>query len=228
MRSTVTRMHVGGFLAPESYGPNERLVVNTWLVRHPEATILVDTGIGEHIPPADFVELKFVRVPIREAVAGVGAQPRDIDIVINCHLHADHAGGNVDFPDARILVQPAELAAAREPDYSVAEDLNLDDGRYEEREGDYELVPGIRVLSTPGHSPGHQSVLIETDAGRLLLAGQCYRDASGFGRAVTALELARAGYADAPDTPEWLPRLLSLEPDRVAFGHDRAIWAADA
>ena len=221
-------MHVGGFLAPESYGPNERLVVNAWLVRHPDATILVDTGIAEHIPPADLVELRFVRTPIGVALAGIGVRPDEVEIVINCHLHADHAGGNVHFPHARLLVQPAELAAAREPDYSVPEDLNLDAGRYDEREGDYEVMPGIRVLSTPGHSPGHQSVIIETDAGRLLLAGQCYRDASGFGRAIAALELAREGYADAPETPAWLPGLLDLEPDRVAFGHDRAIWAADA
>lgn len=228
MRSTVTRMHVGGFLAPESYGPNERLVVNAWLVRHPEATILVDTGIAEHIPAADVAELKFVRTPITEALASLGARPDEIEVVINCHLHADHAGGNVHFPRARILAQPAEMAAARGPDYSVAEDLDLDGGRYEEREGDYEVVPGIRVISTPGHSPGHQSILVETDAGRLLLAGQSYRDASGFGRAVTALELARAGYPDVPETAEWLSRLLDLAPDRVAFGHDRAIWAADA
>lgn len=228
MCATVTRMHVGGFLAPESYGPNERLVVNAWLVRHPEATILVDTGIADHIPAADVEELKFVRIPIVDALAAAGAAPGDVDVVINCHLHADHAGGNVHFPGARILVQPAELAAARDPDYSVAEDLDLEGGRYEEREGEYDFLPGVRVIPTPGHSPGHQSVLVETDAGRLLLAGQCYRDASGFGRAITALELARAGHPDAPDTPEWLPHILELQPDRVAFGHDRAIWAADA
>jgi len=227
MRSTVTRMHVGGFLAPESYGPNERLVVNAWLVRHPEATLLVDTGIAEHIPAADVEELKFVRVPILDALAAAGAASDEIDAVVNCHLHADHAGGNVHFPRARILVQPRELAAAREPDYSVLEDLDLDRGRYEQREGEYDLLPGVRVIPTPGHSPGHQSVLIETDVGRLLLAGQCYRDASGFARALTALELARAGHPGAPE-PAWLPRLLELEPDRVAFGHDRAIWAADA
>ncbi|MGH2418110.1 MAG: N-acyl homoserine lactonase family protein [Candidatus Limnocylindria bacterium] len=228
MRSSVTRMHVGGFLAPESYGPNERLVVNAWLVRHPEATILVDTGIAEHIPPADVAELKFVRLSITDALAGLGVGPDKIEVVINSHLHADHAGGNVHFPQARILAQPAELVAAREPDYSVSQDLNLDEGRYEERAGDYEVLPGIRVLLTPGHSPGHQSVMVETDAGRLLLAGQSYRDASGFARAVTALELARAGHTDVPDTPDWLPQLLALQPARVAFGHDRAVWAADA
>ena len=228
MRSTVTRLHLGGFLAPESYGPNERLVVNAWLVRHPEAVVLVDTGIAEHIPAADVAELKFVRIPIVEALSEIGVRPRDVDIVINCHLHADHAGGNVHFGDARILVQPTELAAAHDPDYSVAQDLALDRGRYEEHEGEHEPLPGVRVIPTPGHSPGHQSVLLETDAGRLLLAGQCYRDASGFARAVTALELAHAGHPDAPATPDWLPHLLALGPDRVAFGHDRAIWAADA
>jgi N-acyl homoserine lactone hydrolase len=228
MRSRVTRMLVGGFLAPESYGPNERLVVNAWLVRHPEATVLVDTGIAEHIPDADVEELKFVRTPIAEALAAVGAAPADVDIVVNCHLHADHAGGNVDFPDARVIVQPAELAAAREPDYTIPEDINLQAARWEERDGDHELLPGITVLATPGHSPGHQSVLIETDAGRLLLAGQIYRDASGFARAVTALDLARGGYADVAETPSWLPRLLDLAPDRIGFGHDLAIWAADA
>ena len=228
MRSTVTRLHLGGFLAPDSYGPNERLVVNAWLVRHPEATILVDTGSGEHIPPADFEELKLIRVPVLDALARIGIGKHEVDMIINCHLHADHAGGNVDVPDARILVQPAELAAARDPAYSVPEDLDLDGGRYEEHEGDHEPLPGVRILATPGHSPGHQSVLLETDAGRLLLAGQCYRDASGFARALTALELERQGHPHAAPTPEWLPRLLELGPDRVAFGHDRAIWAADA
>ena len=201
MRSTVTRMHLGGFLAPESYGPGERLVVNAWLVRHPEALILVDTGIAEHLPPADVKALKFVRIPILEALAGLGVEPGEIDMVLNSHLHADHAGGNLHFDHAEIFVQPAELAAAREPDYSVPEDLDLDGGRYREREGDYEFLPGIRVLSTPGHSPGHQSFMLKTDAGRLILAGQIYRDASSFGRAVTALELARAGRADCRRRP---------------------------
>ncbi|MGH2444816.1 MAG: N-acyl homoserine lactonase family protein [Candidatus Limnocylindria bacterium] len=227
VRSTVTRMHVGGFLAPESYGPNERLVVNAWLVRHPEATILVDTGIADDIPEADVEALRFVRTPILETLARLGVRADAIDLVINCHLHADHAGGNHRFSDARILVQPAELAAAREPDYSVPSALNLDGGRYEARDGEHEPLPGIRIVPTPGHSPGHQSVVVETDAERLLLAGQCYRDASSFGRAVTALELERAGYPHAAQTPDWLPRLLDLGADRVAFGHDRAVWVPD-
>lgn len=228
MRTTVTRMEVGGFLAPETYAPGERVVVNAWLVRHPEATLLVDTGIAEHLPPGDVEQLKFVRTPITDALASMGAMPGEIDLVINCHLHADHAGGNVFFPAATILVQPAELAAAREPDYSLPQALNLDGGLYQERAGEHEPLPGVRVVPTPGHSPGHQSVAIETDAGTLLLAGQCFRDASSFARAMTALDLSRAGYEHAPPVPEWLERLVMLRPYRVAFGHDRAVWQADA
>ena len=228
MRSVVTRLLVGGFLAPESVAPGERVVVNAWLVRHPEATMLVDTGIGAHIPPDDVRDLRFLRTPITEVLAGIGARPDDIDLVINCHLHVDHAGGNLHFRGTPILVQPAELEAARDPDYTVAKDIDLDGGRYEEIAGEHEPLPGVRVIPTPGHSPGHQAVSIETDAGRLLLAGQTFRQASDFARAVTALRLDREGYDEAPPYPDWLPRLLELDPYRVVFGHDHAIWQPDA
>jgi N-acyl homoserine lactone hydrolase len=149
--------------------------------------------------------------------------------VINCHLHADHAGGNVHFRGTPILVQPAELEAARaDPDYTVAPEVDVADGRWDVREGEHEPLPGIRVFATPGHSPGHQSVAIETDRGRLVLAGQVFREASAFARAVTAHRLASEGYEDPPSYPDWLPHLLALEPYRVVFGHDLAIWQPDA
>ena len=228
MISRVTRLALGGFEAPRSVAPGERVVVNAWVVRHPEATILVDTGIGEHIPDEDVVSMKFVRRPVLDALAEHGITPRDVDLVINCHLHADHAGGNVHFRGSPILVQPAELDAAREAGYTVPGDVDLEFGAYRPREGEYEPLPGVRIVPTPGHSPGHQAVAIETDAGTLLLAGQCFRDASGFARAVTALRLTADGYEHAPETAAWLPRLLDLEPYRVAFGHDLAVWQPDS
>jgi glyoxylase-like metal-dependent hydrolase (beta-lactamase superfamily II) len=228
MRSTVTRLLVGGFLAPESVAPGERVVVNAWLVRHPEATVLIDTGIGEHIPEDDFRQMRFIRKPITEALAEIGVDPSEVDLVINCHLHVDHAGGNVHFPGTPILVHPDELAAARGPEYSVPEDIDLEGGRWEERPGEHQPLPGVLVIPTPGHSPGHQAVSIETDGGRLLLAGQTFRLASDFARAVTALRLDREGYPDAPEYPTWLPRLLDLDPYRVVFGHDHAVWQPDA
>lgn len=228
MRSVVTRLLVGGFLAPEAIAPGERVVVNAWLVRHPEATVLVDTGLGAHLPEADVRELRITRTPITEALSGIGVTPQEVDLVINCHLHADHAGGNVHFRGTPILVQPDELEAARAPNYSVPEDIDLDGGRWEKHAGEHEPLPGIRIIPTPGHSPGHQALSVETQAGVLLLAGQSYRWASDFARAVTALRLDREGYPDPPSYPEWLQRLLDLEPYRVAFGHDHAVWQPDA
>ena len=228
-RATVTRMLVGGFLAPDTVAPGERVVVNSWVVRHPDATVLVDTGLAEHLPPEDVATMRFTRTPITDALKAIGIAPGDIDLVVNCHLHADHAGGNVHFRGTPILVQPAELeAASGDPDYTVAAEADLADARWEVRDGEHEPLDGIRVIPTPGHSPGHQSVAVDTDAGRLLLAGQIFRDASGFARAVTALRLAEAGYAEPPEYPEWLPHLLELEPYRVTFGHDHAIWQPDA
>lgn len=226
--ATVQRFEVGGFLMPESLAPGERLIVNAWLVRHPEATVLVDTGLAAGLPPDDVEQLGIRRRPIVEVLQAAGVQKGDVDLVINCHLHADHAGGNVDFRGTPILVQPAELAAAREPDYTVAEAIDLQDGRYDERAGEHEPLPGIRVIPTPGHSPGHQSVAIDTPDGLLLLAGQTFRQASDFARALTALRLERAGDPGAPSYPEWLPRLMELDPWRVAFGHDHAVWQRDA
>ena len=175
MRSIVTRLLVGGFLAPEAIAPGERVVVNSWLVRHPEATVLIDTGFGAHLPEADVREMRITRKPIVEALSEIGVEPSAVDLVINCHLHADHAGGNVQFRGTPIIVQPDELAAARGSDYSIPEDIDLDGGRWEQREGEHDPLPGIRIIPTTGHSPGHQAVCVETDAGRLLLAGQTFR-----------------------------------------------------
>jgi N-acyl homoserine lactone hydrolase len=228
MRSTVARMLVGGFLMPEDVAAGERVIINAWIVRHPDATILVDTGLAEHLPPEDVATMRFTRTPIADALAAEGLRPDDIDLVVNCHLHADHAGGNVHFRGTPILVQSEELEAARDPDYTVASDVDLADGRWDVRSGEHEPLPGIRVIPTPGHSPGHQSVGVATDAGRLLLAGQIFRDASGFARAVTAMRLAAEGYDDPPPYPEWLPDLLDRGFHRVVFGHDHAIWQPDA
>jgi N-acyl homoserine lactone hydrolase len=228
MRSVVTRLMVGGFLAPESVAAGERVIVNAWLVRHPEATVLIDTGIGAHLPPDDVREMRFLRTPITEALDGIGVKADDIDLIINCHLHVDHAGGNIEFRGTPILVQPRELEAARGPGYTVPQDIDLEAGRYREVAGEHEPLPGLRVIPTPGHSPGHQSVTVETEGGLLLLAGQTFRQASDFARAVTALRLDRAGLEDPPPYPDWLPRLMDLDPYRVVFGHDHAIWQADA
>jgi N-acyl homoserine lactone hydrolase len=100
----------------------------------------------------------------------VGYQTDDIQAVISSHLHLDHAGGNGHFRKTPILIQRAEFdAAMNDADYSPLE-CRLPGLQYQIIEGDYDLAPGVKILSTPGHSPGHQSVLVTTEkSGPVLL-----------------------------------------------------------
>jgi glyoxylase-like metal-dependent hydrolase (beta-lactamase superfamily II) len=94
-----------------------------------------------------------------------------IDIVVNTHLHYDHCGGNRLFPGVPIHVQARELVDARSLDnYTIREWVDFDGATYVGHEGEVELLPGIRLLPTPGHTDGHQSVLVET-GGRPVVVG---------------------------------------------------------
>ena len=86
-------------------------------------------------------------------------------------MHFDHCGGNRLFPGIPIHVQRRELEAVREPDYTIPEWVEFEGATYVELDGEAEIVPGVRVLPTPGHTPGHQSVLVDTDDGLVVVAG---------------------------------------------------------
>jgi len=110
---------------------------------------------------------------IRARLAELGRLPQDVKIVINSHFHWDHAGGNRLFPHARFLVQAAEYRFAFQPDSFVARpyerayfDCNID---YELLHGDQVVKPGVAVLATPGHTPGHQSLMVRLPSGSIML-----------------------------------------------------------
>lgn len=132
-----------------------------WAIDGPMGTILVDTGMIDSTP-----ELDAEWGPVLRAWPELG----DVGAVINTHLHFDHCGGNRRFAGTPIYVQRAELDAAVEPDYLV-EWVHFDGESYVELDGDAELFDGVSVLATPGHSPGHQSVLVETVDGLVVLGG---------------------------------------------------------
>ena len=92
--------------------------------------------------------------------------------VVNTHLHFDHCGGNRLFPGIPIHVQRRELADARtEDDYTVREWVDFRGATYVEHDGEAEILPGVRLLPAPGHTAGHQVVLVETDEGPVVLGG---------------------------------------------------------
>jgi N-acyl homoserine lactone hydrolase len=89
--------------------------------------------------------------------------------------------------------------------------------RYEELDGEAEILPGITVLPTPGHTEGHQSVIVAGPDGTLIVAGQTHDNATLF----TGEALAhRDGRPIAP----WMAYLLSRDPRQVLFAHDNAVW----
>ena len=199
-----------------------------YVVRHPDGLFLFDTGFA---PIDDGTRERYQpqAVNVERALAGMGLRPTDVDVVANCHLHADHGGGNSAFPGTPIYVQRLELeAAGRARLYEPGRNARLPGRRASSvLDGEAEPLPGIRILPTPGHSPGHQSLAVAVDGGWLLLAGQVFTTASEFGFALFSDRLARSGKPPIGTVPDWMERVVALDPTRVYFAHDLLVHERD-
>src|SRR5947209_15611208 len=143
---------INAHLAAELIVEGETWPVFVWTIDHPSGRVLVDTGMIEVRPEVDDMS----PTPHPENI------PRDIACVINTHLHFDHCGGNALFPGVPIHVQARELRDAfNEDDYTVREWVDFEGATYVEHDGDAEILRGIRLLPTPGHTAGHQSVVVD-------------------------------------------------------------------
>src|SRR3954469_8304336 len=132
-----------------------------------------------------------------------------IDIVVNTHLHADHCGGNHLFADTPIYVQRRELDDARSEDgYTIREWVDAPGVQYVPVDGELELLPGVRLVPAPGHTPGTQVVVVETRAQPIVIAGDL---------AVTFAEL------DDPQT-EGQQLVRALDPELVWLAHQHEPW----
>ena len=202
---------------------NERIVVTAFLVEHPKGLFLFDTGFSpEPKKLVDRFRPVYMR-PIDEALRAAGRSIADIAAIANCHFHPDHAGGNHHFAGVPIFVQKAEVEHARsDAEYTyLPHVIDFAEAKPEEIDGEAEPWPGIRIIPTPGHSPGHQSLVVETAQGRVILAGQALNFSSDYARHRYSHELARAGEPHGP-YPDWIATLYKLDPARVYFAHDRA------
>ncbi|MBX6351906.1 MAG: N-acyl homoserine lactonase family protein [Thermoflavifilum sp.] len=152
------------------------LPIWAYLIETTDGPVLVDTGMPKvcatdpegYFRGTDDENLIVPRMREDDAITAVlarcGYTPADLVCVISSHWHFDHAGGNAEFPDTPILVQRAEHDAAMAGNGYPAE-CRIPGLRYKLLDGDAEPLPGIQLLYTPGHSPGHQSLLIRLPEG---------------------------------------------------------------
>jgi len=141
--------------------------------------------------------------------------------VANCHLHFDHCGGNPALAGRPIFVQPIELRTARTTkDYTLPHLIDFAGADYREIDGETEILPDVLLIPTPGHTAGHQAIAVRSKDGTVVLAGQARDTAFEYG----SDQLAWRARRDAVNYLPWIERLQKLDPKRVVFAHDRAVW----
>jgi N-acyl homoserine lactone hydrolase len=215
MALEIKRLHLAHLRGPDGL----EWPVHGFVVTHPGGAVLVDTGVGG--PQEVLTDWRVVNRTAADALADLDMTPADIGLVINTHLHFDHCGQNAVFPHAACYVQRAELDRSRRESPDLYDWFDFMNARFELLDGDAEILPGLSVITTPGHTVGHQSVVVQPAAGAVpeVLIGDAaytprqYRE--------PASEELPPGQAD--DLAAWrdsLARVRSLDPGvRVHFCH---------
>jgi len=189
--------------------------VYAYLVEDDQHLILVDTGIGPKHPVIDRLYQPTRRDLAAALFQNNGISIEDIDAVVISHLHFDHVGGAQALLGTPIYVQRVEWEAAQEPKYTIPEFLDFPGANFVMLDGDVELAPGLRLMVTAGHTPGHQVVAVSAPVGTLVLAGQAIE---------TCAEL-EAMLAGGEMTDE-ARKIMELDPAAIWFSHDHKMWEA--
>ena len=148
------------------------------------------------------------------------------DVAHFCRLQhgvVDHSGQNVRLTGVPIFVQRAEWEKVHEPDYTVPEWIDVPSLTYELLDGEIEVAPGLRVIPTPGHTAGHQSLVLDAEDGTVVLAGQAVQSRAEW-EGATEPSASGASAAKDPGYPSSVERLRSFDPVRVHFAHDPDVW----
>ena len=168
----------GMFTYRNFYGEELLFPIFSWFIDIGKEKILIDCpGPASEMEKYSTAGLKGKDIcSINEHLKKRGVSSQEITTVILTHLHYDHITGANDFPNARFIIQQQELSFALNPHPFFKKSYRSELFKklnFEEVQGDTPVLPGIEVLLTPGHTPGGQSVAIETSKGRAVIAGFC-------------------------------------------------------
>jgi N-acyl homoserine lactone hydrolase len=162
-----------------------QIPVTCYLVRTSDALIVFDTGVSPRAIPglmrsdrlAQFTEPDLLENRLKAA----GVTAADVDMVVLSHLHYDHAGGAELFKNAELVVQKDEYSYALYPasffaGFYYRKNFDIPGAKWRLLDGDTELAPGVTVLRTDGHTPGHHSLMVNLpETGPVILTGDaCY------------------------------------------------------
>src|SRR5262249_10130271 len=197
----IKRLHLASLRGPDG----REWPVHGFVVTHPGGAVLVDTGCGG--PGGALSDWRVVNGSVADALAGLDMTPGDIGLVINTHLHFDHCGQNAVFSHAPCHVQRAELARAKRESPELYDWFGFMNARWELLDGDTEILPGLAVITTPGHTVGHQCVVVASDGQPALLIGDA---------AYTPRQYAGPPDEDLPPAP--CPRVAGLAGRQVLVG----------
>jgi N-acyl homoserine lactone hydrolase len=218
---------------PEAPGSD---TIYGFLVRDAENCVLVDTGVGSGSDLIDRL-YKPVRLDLSAALADAAVSLHEITAVVNSHLHFDHCGNNSLFPGVPIFVQEAELEAAKEPHYTVPEWVDFPGANYVPISGSHFISPRLELQPTPGHTPGHQSLIVRSGKHVEIIAAQAAYTAAEFQlfesrsrEHIDEMDAARQAHIRSNATwsqDSYVASLASLHrvhPHRAFFSHDPVVW----
>jgi N-acyl homoserine lactone hydrolase len=195
-------------LVAELVAEGELMPVYAHVIDHPEGRVLVDTGLTELHPAVADMDPRPIPLNTQADFDVAG-----IDLVVNTHLHFDHCGGNHLFAGKPIYVQRQELDdALSRDDYTIREWVEAPGVRYVPVDGELELLPGVRLVPTPGHTRGSQVVVVETGGRPEVICGD------------TAVFF---GELDEPTT-EGQRLVRALDPELVWLSHEHRPWRPQA
>jgi N-acyl homoserine lactone hydrolase len=189
--------------------------------------ILIDSGLPpqEQMPPGMAPNMG---KSVFEQLAEIGLQPGDIQLLVCTHFDLDHAGNHGSFPNAELVVQREHYTHALDHErFANSRPIwNQPSLRYRFVEGDTELVPGLDLIETSGHTPGHQSVLVRLpETGAVILAIDAVPSRESF------VPVREAGPRDqraeilSASTRKLIDLAQKENAALVIFGHDKEQWA---
>jgi N-acyl homoserine lactone hydrolase len=223
----ITRIPLANLVLPEGHpaAPSSREApVYAFLIHHPDGAIVVDTGVGRGNAFVDEVYQPTV-VDLADALAECGVDHRDVVAVVNSHLHFDHCGQNPSFYglDVPVYVQTTEVEAAKARYYTDPDWAAVPPAQLRRVHGDEDLAVGVRLMATPGHTMGHQSVLVRGGDGVVVIAAQSVWSASEF----VSMQPAVSNIGDPSlreAAEDSIRRLRSLNPSVAYFSHDSEVY----